>query len=59
MKERQRLREKDKKHREKIKQEKAKLPPVPRKKPGPKGPWKHKRLSPENLPDSGVEGLPK
>ncbi len=59
MKERDRLRLKHKTYREKKKEEKSKLPPVPKKKPGPKGPWKHKRLEPDNLPDSGSEGLPK
>jgi len=54
IKERERLREKDKRRREKEKKEKANLPPVPRKKPGPKGPWKHKRLSPDNLPVPGA-----
>lgn len=44
LKERERQRLKDKRYREKAKEEKAKLPPVPKKKPGPKGPWKHKRL---------------
>jgi len=53
MKERDRLREKDKRSRQRKKEEKALLPPVPRKKPGPKGPWKHKRLNPE-----GLENLP-
>lgn len=57
MKERERLRQKEKRHRDRIREEKAKLPPVPRKKPGPKGPWKHKRL--ENLPVSGGDELPK
>ena len=62
MKERERLRAKEKRHREKVKEEKAKLPPVPRKKPGPKGPWKHRRLDPEainNLPVPATEELPK
>jgi len=44
MKERQRYRDKDKRAREKIKAAKALLPPVPKKKPGPKGPWKHKKV---------------
>lgn len=40
LKERMRYRDKDKRRRERIKAEKALLPPAPRKKPGPKGPWK-------------------
>lgn len=41
MKERVRLREKDKRARHKKAEEKKALN-IPRKKPGPKGPWKHK-----------------
>lgn len=54
-KERERLREKDRRSREKKKAALAALPPQPKKKPGPKGPWKHKRLLPvenQNTPDS-------
>ena len=47
VKERDRLRDKDKRRRERIKEEAAKLPPKEKKKPGPKGPWKHKRLNPD------------
>jgi hypothetical protein len=59
-KERERLRAKDRRSRDKKKEEKALLPPVPRKKPGPKGPWKHKRVAPdsqENLPGPGSSGF--
>lgn len=45
VKERQRLREKDKKYYQVKKAEKALLPPVPKKKRGPKGPWKHKDIT--------------
>lgn len=58
-KERDRLREKDRRRREKEKEEKAKLPPIPRKKPGPKGPWKHKRLASDNSLVPGAGELPK
>lgn len=46
-KERERLRAKQQRSREKGRLLKATLPPVPKKKPGPKGPWKHR---PDNLP---------
>lgn len=61
IKERQRLREKDKRNREKKKLAKAALPPVPGKKRGPKGPWKHKKVAPvsENSQVPGSAELPK
>jgi hypothetical protein len=61
IKERQRLRDKDRRSREKKKLAKAALPPVPGKKRGPKGPWKHKKVAPvsENSPVPGSAELPK